>query len=243
MATLLDGIKEYMEELVGEGLLLSVHFAEWFLKSVPSENFSVFLTYNRHRGELCGEVKKKRLSDCLARQAEILSKGISGVTSCPFGVKEYIYPVKAAGRTAAYFAVGLFDGGKTDYRAKIFPLAYMCENLFSQVAISGEDDYYGIIQYLNENHTFVTLDEVCAEFARSRSHISHLFKKRSGVTIKEYANGLKLEDAHKFLSQGSNVTEAALKAGFNDVSYFIRLYKSKYGETPNKAKKRFQNGV
>ena len=36
--------------------------------------------------------------------------------------------------------------------------------------------------------------------------------------------------------RGSNVTEAALESGFQNVSYFIQLYKNKYGVTPHKSK-------
>jgi len=32
------------------------------------------------------------------------------------------------------------------------------------------------------------------------------------------------------------VTEAALESGFQNVSYFIQLYKNKYGVTPHKSK-------
>ena len=55
------------------------------------------------------------------------------------------------------------------------------------------------------------------------------------MTIKEYCNNLKLEDARKLLAETNfSVTEIAYDSGFNDVSYFISLFKEKYGTSPLK---------
>ena len=48
--------------------------------------------------------------------------------------------------------------------------------------------------------------------------------------------GLLSQYSRHLLHLGSNVTEAALESGFQNVSYFIQLYKNKYGVTPHKSK-------
>ena len=65
-----------------------------------------------------------------------------------------------------------------------------------------------------------------------------MFKSSSGMTIRAYANLLKLEDAKKLLSETDlSITEIALDTGFNDVSYFIKLFKKQFGISPLKYRK------
>ena len=79
----------------------------------------------------------------------------------------------------------------------------------------------------------VTLDELCGKFLRSRSYISHLFQRTCHMTLCRYCNALKLDYARTLLLASSRqVTEIALDAGFQDVSYFIALFRKTYGHTP-----------
>lgn len=68
----------------------------------------------------------------------------------------------------------------------------------------------------------------------SSEHLSRKFKQDMGVPLKAYLIDKKLQHSRHLLRLGSNVTEAALESGFQNVSYFIQLYKNKYGVTPHK---------
>ena len=60
-----------------------------------------------------------------------------------------------------------------------------------------------------------------------------MFKQTSGMSFRTYCNQLKLEDARKLLLQTDlPVTQIALDTGFNDVSYFIRLFRDRYATSP-----------
>ena len=62
-----------------------------------------------------------------------------------------------------------------------------------------------------------------------------LFKEYTGCAPIEYRNDLRLSSARAKLQSGEyNVTEAAEACGFRNLSFFIRLYKKKYGYTPKK---------
>ena len=83
-----------------------------------------------------------------------------------------------------------------------------------------------------------TLTDIARHFGRSKSHVSHLFKSKTGKTVRAYCNELKLFTAQNLLRTTSlSVTEVGLEAGFEDTSYFVRLYREKYGVTPYQYRK------
>lgn len=75
-----------------------------------------------------------------------------------------------------------------------------------------------------------------AELCRmSEPNFRRLFKAYTGHSPVEYRNTLRLNTARALLQSGEyNVTEAAEVAGFSNLSFFIRLYKKKYGYSPKK---------
>lgn len=101
-------------------------------------------------------------------------------------------------------------------------------------------EYNLMLQYLNEYHTMVSLEDLSRHFGRSKSYISHMFKKTGGMSVREYCNHLKLEDAKRILiSSDRSVTEIGLEVGFQDVSYFVNLFKKRYGNTPLQYRKQY----
>ena len=65
-----------------------------------------------------------------------------------------------------------------------------------------------------------------------------MFRQKSGKTLRSYCNDLKLEDARTMLTDTDlSVTDIAMETGFNDVSYFIYMFRKKYGVSPYKYKK------
>ena len=69
----------------------------------------------------------------------------------------------------------------------------------------------------------------------SEAGFRRLFREYTGTSPVEYRNALRLQEARALLHSGEyNVSEAAEAAGFTNLSFFIRLYKKKYGHTPKK---------
>lgn len=67
----------------------------------------------------------------------------------------------------------------------------------------------------------------------SEAGFRRLFREFTGQSPVDYRNGLRLERARLLLESGEcNVSEAAEAMGFSNLSFFIRLYKRKYGHTP-----------
>jgi AraC-like DNA-binding protein len=59
----------------------------------------------------------------------------------------------------------------------------------------------------------------------------------TGKTLVEYINIVRCEHARELLSSGSfNVGESAEQCGFQDISYFSRIYKKYIGILPSEEK-------
>ena len=92
------------------------------------------------------------------------------------------------------------------------------------------------------------LDEICAHpdrslpishYARlchmSETNFRRLFRQHTGISPIEYRNHVRLNMARAKLQSGEhNVFEAAQAVGFSNLSFFIRLYKKKFGHTPGR---------
>ncbi|WP_070000575.1 AraC family transcriptional regulator [Cellulosilyticum sp. I15G10I2] len=88
------------------------------------------------------------------------------------------------------------------------------------------------IKFLKENiYQNITIKEIAEHLNMSTSNLIACFKKRMNMTPKEYQNLLKLKTSKEALKY-KNVTEVCYDLGFENVSYFIKLFKNYYGETP-----------
>jgi len=70
----------------------------------------------------------------------------------------------------------------------------------------------------------------------SPATLNRRFRKYLGLSPREYIEAKKLSASAELLSSGVSVTEACMKCGFSDCSYFIALFKKKFGKTPLKYK-------
>lgn len=72
---------------------------------------------------------------------------------------------------------------------------------------------------------------------RSVSTFMRDFKKAYGTTPNQWIIQRKVDMAHRMLvEQNASVTNAAMEAGYDNVSHFIKAYKRQFGVTPKKAK-------
>lgn len=68
----------------------------------------------------------------------------------------------------------------------------------------------------------------------SRTYLSWLFKEKTNLGLNEYLTMIKLERAKKMVRDGILKNyEIAGKLGFKDTEYFHKLFKAKWGMTPN----------
>lgn len=96
-----------------------------------------------------------------------------------------------------------------------------------------------IMEYIEKNFKEIqSVSEISDHFNISLPYLSTLFKSHIGTTIKNYIQAKKIAYAKEVLDTGNNVTEACFESGFNDCSYFIKIFKKYTGYTPYQYKKR-----
>lgn len=66
----------------------------------------------------------------------------------------------------------------------------------------------------------------------SESNVARFFKKYLDTSFTAYLNEVRMRYAREFLKEGRSIKEAADLAGYNNLNYFYRVFRQKYGMTP-----------
>lgn len=80
----------------------------------------------------------------------------------------------------------------------------------------------------------LSLEMAAAALGINRTKINDILKEELGLTFSAYLNKLRLTEAARLLSENedANVSEIAYSVGYNNVSYFNKLFKNEYGCAP-----------
>ena len=92
------------------------------------------------------------------------------------------------------------------------------------------------VQYLNAHYAArITLDEMAGRVYLSAAYFSRVFKKETGKTFSSYLNGVRIERSKEMLlHQNIRLTDIALLVGFEDQSYFTKVFKKTVGISCNR---------
>ncbi|MCR2806804.1 helix-turn-helix transcriptional regulator [Paenibacillus soyae] len=84
----------------------------------------------------------------------------------------------------------------------------------------------------------ITMNELARQFNLHPVYLGKLFKLNTGSTFKEYLNRIRINNAERLLSgSGLTVREVAERCGFEDLSYFSKVFKELKGYPPSIIKK------
>ncbi|GEA14744.1 histidine kinase [Moorella sp. E308F] len=96
------------------------------------------------------------------------------------------------------------------------------------------------VAYINTNYRqSIGLEDIAVFVDLSPAHLSRLFKKEMGRTVIEYLNLVRIEAAKRLLREGKTIEEVATATGFNEVTYFSRVFKREVGVTPGTYRSRY----
>lgn len=96
-----------------------------------------------------------------------------------------------------------------------------------------------ICRYLSDNIGVpFNSENIEKRFYLSYKYMSHLFKKEKGVTMQQYHNSVRMDEACRLLcSTLMSIGEIADKLGFSDVLYFSRCFRNYTGKSPSAYRK------
>lgn len=264
MKKIIDEIISYTKFLKKQGFLVSFHFAKPYRSAISATKLAIFNSHNSPYCIKVKQDKKglKRCLFCQALIIKKCNSEPIFIGCCHAGISEYIHGIFLNGECIGFISVSgyrpekavvhknsqysyLYNAGTVpdapDIKtldAIIPPLRIMLEKYFEKYKPEGtplKKEYLKILDYVNNHYQNITLDMLCKKFSYSKSHISHLFKANNGKSIRQYANTLKIRDAKVLLKTTDlNMTDIALMTGFNDISYFIHIFKDITGTTPVK---------
>lgn len=92
-----------------------------------------------------------------------------------------------------------------------------------------------IIKYIETNYQApISIDEIASVCGFSSSHFMKFFKNTMGTSFIDYLNDYRLSMASRMLlSSDATILMVAADCGYDNLSYFNRLFKKKYGMTPS----------
>ncbi len=92
------------------------------------------------------------------------------------------------------------------------------------------------VDYIRQNYqNKITLDEVAAYVYLSPSYFSKIFKDEMELNFNAYLNKIRIEKSKQFLlSEKIKLVDVAGMVGFEDQSYFSKVFKKLTGVTPGK---------
>ena len=91
-----------------------------------------------------------------------------------------------------------------------------------------------LIRWTNENYARrITIDEVASMTGYSKYHFCSRFKALTGMTYMNYLNSVRVSYACLMLRKGESVQDVCRATGFENVSYFIQMFKRIQHVTPH----------
>lgn len=96
------------------------------------------------------------------------------------------------------------------------------------------DVVYKVMEYIKTNYmNKLTLEDIAKHAFLSRSYLSSTFKAETGKTLSFYINSVRIEKSKTLLSETPlSLLGVALQCGFEDQSYFSKVFRSFERMTP-----------
>lgn len=136
------------------------------------------------------------------------------------------------------------------YKAAIFSIDGMCRwvqscveyittGIYGQRERLGERIASAVKEYISEHlQEEITVSQIGEVIHLSPDYMTKVFKKETGMTIKEYMIKKRMKRAKDLLRNTEmTVSAVAAETGYDNLSYFVRLFRSYYGVTPKQYQK------
>ena len=114
------------------------------------------------------------------------------------------------------------------------------ELVFNLVDIKHKDIIYKAIEYIKLGYRGkITLDDTALHVGLSPSYFSKVFKEEMGTTFNSYLGELRVSKSKALLlTTDATIVEVCEQSGFEDQSYFTKVFKKYTGVTPGRFRER-----
>lgn len=173
----------------------------------------------------------------------ILSNHDSQITYLHFQTKE-ILPIQNLIENMLWNLIDKKPGTNTINQITM-GLIFMNLSVFADsIALSQSGSYeqeliFRVLKYIETHYKNGTLADISAELRLPAYYVSRLLKKYTGQTFKELLQQQKLQQAIYLLSQTTLSVDDIIDAiGYNNSSFFYRIFREKYGCSPKEYRMR-----
>lgn len=122
-------------------------------------------------------------------------------------------------------------------RFYLFTLIEITEYFCSQVIMNSElqDEFTEIINYIHINLCDdLRLETLSKQFLTNRTTLNNLFKEHLNETVNNYIIKKRIVLAkYSFAFTEMSIKDTSVNCGFNDIVYFVKLFKKRVGRTPS----------
>jgi AraC-like DNA-binding protein len=128
------------------------------------------------------------------------------------------------------------------YLMKCQALLMLILNRLSEIIVYDVDSASGdyrinrIIRYISMHYAEkLTVEKLASRIHLDPDYFGQIFKKRTGKTIHQYINQIRVQNAELMLQSGRyKVHEAAERCGFSDIFHFYKKFRSLRGFAPSR---------
>lgn len=112
--------------------------------------------------------------------------------------------------------------------------------VFDLTAVKHRDVIFKTTEYLRAHYAErLTLEQVAQQVYLSRTYLSRILKSELGVSFSDFVTGIRVEKSKALLDEGDKtLAEIAGLTGFDDQSYFTKVFKKATGQTPGQYRAR-----
>ncbi|OHD54691.1 MAG: hypothetical protein A2096_03430 [Spirochaetes bacterium GWF1_41_5] len=180
-------------------------------------------------------------------------------------MKNYYHPVDEASRDTLYIhdsrdksLLRIIETLEKEFYSRDLNYKFMVRSLllillvrlnrlaFKKKKKSAKEHIADFIQYFLERHYSreISLDNIAGACGFHRNYIGTLFKKAKGKQIFEYLNEYRILKSCELLNSTTrSVAQICYEVGFNDLSFFYRMFKRKQSLSPQKYREQHNSAV
>jgi len=119
-------------------------------------------------------------------------------------------------------------------------MARFTDCVFNLTNVKHIDVIYKAVDYIKRNYMKkITLDEVASKVNLSTTYFSAVFKEEMKCNFNSYVNKIRIEMSKKLLADNTiPLVDVANLVGYEDQSYFTKVFRSQSGISPGKFRER-----